>query len=423
MRYHPLIWILIFLLANAVFPTTALTNASARLAPLTALYYQDTLALDKYIDWTLDWAKAPDRPYYTNKAPGPVLLAIPVFMPVYTAHLVVASYADQPLPVTRKQIQPVYEPLLSWALQVAPYAAVMYLIYQWMVREKYSVLSQHYTLLAIGFGNTISLMMNAFWGHPTAAVFGLLAALLFMRHSFFWAGFFIGWAALSDYPMVIPALFVTLVGIRYSWRATRATIMGGLLPAVIWSVYHQIAFGAPWSIAVRYSNPLFSKEYSQAQHQIWGQIAPQIDFRIIYELLFGQTRGLLLSQPWVLILLVTPFIFWKKIRANKDITSLILIAVPSLLIMILLNSTFNAWHSGPAPGPRYISSILPIMALVGGVTYDQFGRGAKTLLWLGLAVALLFFILMSLTDTHLTVDIFLWPKYLYWLKEGLTMAF
>src|SRR5581483_9954759 len=54
-------------------------NAMARTAALRAITEGHTLAIDNYREWTLDWALAPNGHYYSNKAPGPVFLGLPMF--------------------------------------------------------------------------------------------------------------------------------------------------------------------------------------------------------------------------------------------------------------------------------------------------------------------------------------------------------
>ena len=72
-------WIILFLFLNIVSRQDGATNELSRFATMRAIVEQQTFQIDIYKDWTVDWAKPSNGHYYSNKAPAPMLLAIPVF--------------------------------------------------------------------------------------------------------------------------------------------------------------------------------------------------------------------------------------------------------------------------------------------------------------------------------------------------------
>ena len=55
-------------------------NTGSRLAHLASLAERGSSRIDPYANvWTSDWSQTPDGAFYSNKAPGPVFLALPLY--------------------------------------------------------------------------------------------------------------------------------------------------------------------------------------------------------------------------------------------------------------------------------------------------------------------------------------------------------
>ena len=72
-------WVLLFVALSLAVTQYGGENAKSRDAALRALTEAHTFSIDNYKEWTLDWAHAPNGHYYSNKAPGAVLLGLPMF--------------------------------------------------------------------------------------------------------------------------------------------------------------------------------------------------------------------------------------------------------------------------------------------------------------------------------------------------------
>src|SRR5688572_23679361 len=72
-------WALAFLLINLAVKHDGGVNAASRWLAMRSMCEQGTFTIDHRIEGTIDWARTPDGHYYSNKAPGPMLLGLPAF--------------------------------------------------------------------------------------------------------------------------------------------------------------------------------------------------------------------------------------------------------------------------------------------------------------------------------------------------------
>ena len=129
-RAFPILyWVAAFVALNLILPQPGNENPASRLATMAAMTESHTLHIDDYVKgplrWTNDWCRAPDGHYYSNKAPGPMLIGYPFFW--LLDRLVVqprGSPVDQIL--TRQNALPLYNGVLSILLQVLPMAVLVY---------------------------------------------------------------------------------------------------------------------------------------------------------------------------------------------------------------------------------------------------------------------------------------------------------
>lgn len=72
-------WAVAFLILNLVNTQDGGPNAVSRFLTLRAMSEEGTFRIDKRIGATSDWSMTPAGHYYSNKAPGPMLLGFPAF--------------------------------------------------------------------------------------------------------------------------------------------------------------------------------------------------------------------------------------------------------------------------------------------------------------------------------------------------------
>ena len=404
-------WAIVFILLNLIVTQDGGPNATSRWVTMRSMAEQGTFNIDKRIGATMDWARTPDGHYYSNKAPGPMLLGFPVFLLVdQIPRIWEHGYRDE----NGLRSFPGYfeKTTVSFFLQIVPLILLVFLILQWMVERGQSSAAQLFFVLAVFFGNTAALYMNNYSGHAFEAILVLAILYSILAKKFYWAGFFAGAAQLSDYGfgMQIPALAVALL-LSYNREQSflkmgKSFLLGGIIPGALWIWYHTLCFGGPFAIANHFQNPVFIDSANETVN-LWG-IFHLPNFAAAGELLFGMKRGILATQPWVLVAMLTLFIPSKRTASIRVAGAFCVLSLAGLLFM---NMSFGGWNGGGSPGPRYLSGIFPCFALWAALAIDRAPKYLSFLFWVSLGASLVFRALVF-TDTILAGFSPLWSFYL-----------
>lgn len=396
-------WAAIFLAATVLIHPRYGTNPRSRFAALCGMVEDSSLCIDRYKELTIDWARTPEDHYYSNKAPGPVLIAFPLYWAIDKLWTLGAPDRAARDHVRISHIS-LWLALLSLLFQAVPFAVLGAIGMAWLQEHGASRAAVQFSCLAILFGNTAALFMNTYFGHGMTAVCVLGLALCLVKRLHVLAGLASGFALLSDYPcaLLLPGLVVAaLFGEpkRDWWRVLARIAVGGILPGALWVTYHISCFGSPFALPYRYQNPRFVHTEGNLILGLFN-LAPQP--AVAAELLLGFKRGILCSQPWLLIVLVC--CFWSPAvsgrlpqAARRACARLIVLLVPGLLLLLGMNASFTEWQGGSTPGPRYLCSVFPAFGLLGGLCYDRMPPIVRRLLNGGLGVSVLLWILVSST--------------------------
>lgn len=411
-------WCVLFLVL-AVTVDNHLNNANpyARYATLQAIAEDHTLAIDAYQSTTCDWARPPDGHYFSNKAPGPTLLAVPLHLPVDA--VVVAHAKDRKeRDARRKEARDAILSYLAIALQAIPFALLVLLVAEALVRRGASRRAVELAALAMLFGNTASLLMNMFFGHGMAALFTLAVALAMLEGRLVLAGLFFGLDVLTDYgsALFLPVLALMIAfsggpGLLPRLRRLARFALGGLGPLLVFGAYHAYCFGGPLTLPNKYQNPVFVEQGGRA---LWGVIDLVPSWPIAKALLFGMGRGLWITQPWVLLLIAVflPLVWSRRLWGDRvsAIRSLLPFCLGGFAVLFFMNASFGGWHGGVCPGPRYLSAIFPVFGFALGLTYDRLPRAVRASLWLTVLPSVLLFILIWAGDPGI------WPQHQIWVR-------
>jgi len=407
LKKHIIWWTLSFLVINLACHLSAGTNADSRFATLIAIVEDHSFKIDPYVNLTSDWAKTPEGHYYSNKAPGPMLLAAPIFF-------VFEKIAMARIPEKAERIQKLIKykatwlKLLSYLLQVLPFMAITFFAANKLIQKEVSPAALNLFLAAVFFGNTAALLMSTFYGHGITAVFIFALILGIQSSSYGWAGLFFGFAVLCDYSAIL-LLLPALCLMKRELKIFVRFILGGIVPLVLWVIYHVQCFGSPFNIANKFQNPIY-QDVTSASNNLWGILVPYPQLSTIYELLIGPSRGILWVAPWILFLII-----WSanKYRLGKshDVPKELKFAGVSFFLLLWMNSCFGGWHGGLTPGPRYLSPLFPVFAFCLGLSFDRMNLKAQRLVFILVLLALAFSCLVY--STHISpTTVPLWPLYL-----------
>lgn len=401
--FFPLV--LAFIALNLFVTQDGGQNAASRLLAMRSFGDHGSFRMDAYLKSTDDWSRSEDGRYFSNKAPGPMLLGFPVFFVADKLHQVVEK---EPADGIRPHPAYMQNTITSFVMQVLPFALLALACAAWLGQMGYSIGSQAFFLLAVLFGNTASIFMNSYFGHGFAALLQLAGVLFLLKRRYGFAGMMFSFSLLSDYgfAMQIPALLAALALERPN-KKEALQFAGGAIPgALLWIIYHSLAFGSPFAIASRFQNPVFLEGEGSS---LWGMLS-QPQWPTILELIVGPSRGLILSQPWLFLVIPAAIWFSLKKRERSPLGTATAFCLFSLAGLILMNASFNGWHGGATAGPRYLSGILPVCALLAALVYDRWHRLGIAMAWALLAVALVFRSLVY-GGTILAPLTPLWPYY------------
>ncbi len=391
-------WGIIFIILNLANTQDGGPNAISRYLTMRAMSEEGTFQIDKRIGATDDWSQTPDGHYYSNKAPGPMLLGFPAFFVLdQIPRLWEKGFRDE----NGHRHTPGYfqKTWLSFLNQIFPLLCLMAVILIWMDTQKIRRTTQLFFVLSVFLGSSVSLFYNNYFGHAFNAILqlGLLFALF--RSNYKWVGFFAGAALLSDYSFVmqIPALAIVLVIQAYKEKKylepLKKIAIGGLVPGILWVWYHTACYGSPFLVANNFQNPNFQDTLNESVNLFGIFRLPNMP--ILYELLFGESRGLLFTQPWILLLFFFSVyrIFFSKPLDGQNTDTRHLAAIfcsLSLLGLLFMNMSYGGWHGGGSAGPRYISGIFLCFALWAAVEIDAWPTPIRRILWITLGISIIF---------------------------------
>jgi hypothetical protein len=344
----------ILLCFYAYFYTGASWNQNSRFDLTRAIVEQHTVRIDSFHKNTGDKALYNGH-YYSDKAPGLALAAVPVWAAVRS----ILEAAGKTTATERALTFGLYTAgLITVAL---PTVIGLSLLLSLAMSMGASPGGAVFGMLALGLGTPIWAYATLFWGHAAAGsflVFAFAAAFALRKPNGYplLLGFIVGgaagWATVIEYPAGPMAALLAAYAAFNAWRSHGTTfsrvitgiICGAILNMLVLGLYHYLAFGSAFSIGYAH-NVNFPEMRTNG---FFGVTHPS--FKIIRELLFGWQRGLLPLAPVLIFLPIGLHRLLKKRRLELAI----LVAIP--LYYLLLNASYVSWDGGFSYGPRHLAA-------------------------------------------------------------------
>jgi hypothetical protein len=356
-------------------------NQNSRFDLTRAVVEQHTLSIDAFQENTGDKAQR-DGHWYTDKAPGLSLLAVP-------AHAVV--HAVRPGAVVAGSY---FATVFAVALPSALAALALFAVGRAL---GLSASWSGAATVAYALGTLALPYSTIFYGHQLAAALGLIAfALVRVRRAPALAGLLLGLAVAVDYTSAIVAIAVTSYALaRIGPRGTLLLIAGGVPAALALGAYHAAAFGHPWALPYD-----FVLQEHRRMGWFMGIAAP--DPRVIGALLVGRYRGLFYGSPWL-----AAGIPGLAVLARRGFRAEAITCAAIVLAFLLLNAGLVDWHGGWAMGPRYLIPAIPFLAVgaMGLVLGGPEGSRARSALAWTFGAAAVVSIALMLMGTAVRPDV------------------
>jgi hypothetical protein len=423
--YRSLILFLALLLATFSSRAGLSTNVMSRTALMISLTENSSFEITPWKNLTMDWAQTPDGKYYSNKAPGPSLLAAPLFALFYLpirAAMTPSPVSDFPKSNPWRNSMAFILWIVCLLTQILPLIWVVSRLVVFLEKNQAPKEAILFFILATMFGSIGSFFMNSFFGHGIAVITALASFLFLLEKKWKLSGLAIGLGVLSDYGslFLVPAaglylLFAEKKRVRALW----SLLLGGVGPLLVFMLYHAQCFGGPFTLPQKFQNPIFVD--TQLENAKFGVFSLFPNLKVILALLFSPQRGLLFSQPYTLLLIPSLDFQTRLFFSKKELTpqerGLAWSALLFFLLLLWMNAGFNGWHGGSTPGPRYLSAGIPVLALAGAYLWNRFPSWILWGLKVTTLISVLFFTLALAIGQCPNENQALWPYFFEQLTQ------
>jgi hypothetical protein len=376
-------------------------NQNSRFDLVRAIVERHTLRIDAYHENTQDKAHFRGH-YYSDKAPGLVLAAIPVAISARTA---LRALGINPQSARGEFANSYFVTAGTVALPTALAAVCLFFL---ALRFGASATASAFGALAMALGTPMWAYASLFWGHALVGaglVFAFTAALKLRdtrtpKQEFLWAlavGLAAGWATVTEYPAApISALLAVFAlsqvwrhGSTARWRAIGGVSLGAAICLVALLGYLYAAFGSIRPSYAYYDPNSFA---FMQQRGYFGLTYPHPD-RLL-KLLFGCSRGLFFASP---IAFAAPFGLWQLAKQRAWFWAA-LVAGAIAAYYFLFNASFYWWKSGRSFGPRYAGASIPLLCSGLAVLWQHTSPPRRRIL-IGIAAGSIFLTLMVVSTT------------------------
>lgn len=371
---------LLLFVSYAYFYQAGGWNQNSRFALVRAILNEQSVRIDPYQHNTGDIAFHEGH-YYSDKAPGLALAAVPVTAPFRAAYV---ALGRDPETFAGLALLSWVATVLTCGLLTAWAGVVLYdVAREWGTSDGAAL----FAALTFGLGTPMWFMATIFIGHAISAaclVFAFAAAYRISaepeqsafrpigwssqpdgrdRWQAWTVGFAAGWATVSEFPAAVPAVILALwtawsawqLGRRRALRIVSWLVSGALVAAAVLMVYQYLCFGSPFHLAYSSENGDFA-----GMHQgLFGITRPS--WYTLYQVLIGEYRGLLPLSPIVFIGPLGLYLLWRD--GARSVQQAAIVAGLIAAFYVFLNTSYHYWEGGWSLGPRHMAPALPFLCL------------------------------------------------------------
>ncbi|HVB38916.1 MAG TPA: hypothetical protein VND92_10280 [Vicinamibacterales bacterium] len=357
-------------------------NQNSRFALIDAITQTGRLQVDPFRHHTGDLAFWQGH-YYSDKAPGDVLTALPA---VWATGLVLRAVGIDPGSYRGETVRSYVATVVTAGFGILLAAcAIWWLARRWGAGEGGAL----FAMLAFGLATPAWCYATLMMGHSLAAgslALAFVAAVELHRAESPRAqrllglavGLAAGWATLAEYPAAVPAAALALLALWEAWprggvarrRVALAVTASALVCVAILMAYNQASFGSPFHIA--YEN---ERLFPGMDRGFFGITRPH--HYAVNQILFGWYRGLLPLAPLVALAPLTlGWLWYRRPDARKGVC----VGAFIFTYYVLLTASYQYWDGGWAIGPRHLVPPLAFLCIGLGLAWTDGGRVVRALL-------------------------------------------
>ncbi len=361
-------------------------NVNTRLDLTASMITEHSLNIDKWHLNTIDKAYV-DGHYYTDKAPGLSLAALPVAWAY-------SSFG---------QVDPdniLFRHICTMFLVSLP-AAVLASIFFLIVFSVCKSLSVSFACtLALAFATLWYPYSTLFYGHVPAAVISFILFYILCREHppsasvMLISGFTAAYMVVIDYPTAAHAVVLLLLASSIIEKRSSLLLLvpGVLVAASVFFMYNHAAFGG-W-LTIGYLHESYTPFAEAHARGLGGITYPHLS--ALYDILLKPGRGLFFLSPFLLFSVPGFFAGLRDAHWRKPVIA----AGAIVIIHILINASLPIPGGGMSAGPRHLVGMLPFMVFLCVFSLRNAGRFTGGLFMGAFAASSALFLLITATNPH-----------------------
>jgi hypothetical protein len=303
--------------------------------------------------------------WYSARAPGLALFALPFYD---TLKGLDAEKWARARVASRGEDEMIY--LIGLWGNVLP--GLLLLLLVWRVAERFEPGFGAAAAVSLGLGTMILPLSTLLFSHVFTAFLGFGAFALMLRERdgppsaalLAIAGLAMGYAVASEYPLFFVALVLGLyllsrrdaLNVRGVLTRAGAYIAGGVVGIVPLLLYNHYAFHS-WT-------HLAYSDVPRQQHGFFGIGAPSL--KVLATLLFD-SRGLLTISPVLIMGAIGGVLMYRRGKRAEALT-----IGGICLCYVGYNSGYYLPFGGGFMGPRFLTTMLPFLAVPLGIAFKRF---------------------------------------------------